>query len=81
MNDARPTREERLRELVERLRGAMTEADECVEAVESLRSHVAAARLGRVETYLFDGILHDAQELRARLTTFAEAVGARTREA
>ena len=78
MGDARSTREQQLRELAERLRGMVTDADEYLEALQSLRSLVSAVRLERVETYLFDGILHDANELKGRLTEFLAAIDART---
>ncbi len=79
MGDARSTREQQLRELAERLRGMVTDADEYLEALQSLRSLVSAVRLERVETYLFDGILHDANELKGRLTEFLAAIDAHRR--
>ncbi|MBT7097213.1 hypothetical protein HN937_07550, partial [Candidatus Poribacteria bacterium] len=46
----------------------------------SLRSVVVGARLGRVETYLFDGIAHDARELRGRMAQFLEVIESRLAE-
>ena len=81
MGDGLSSREQRIRELAERLRGIAEGANASVESLESLRAVVAGARLDRVEAYLFDGIVHDARELRGRLTEFLEVIESRITEA
>ena len=38
--------------------------------LESMERLLAGAGLGRVETYLFEGIVHDLREARGRLSEF-----------
>jgi len=73
-------REQRMRELAERLSTITAGADASLQSLESLRSVVVGARLGRVETYLFDGIAHDARELRGRMAQFLEVIESRLAE-
>ena len=67
-------------ELVERLQALVDRSAGSLADLEAMDRLVAGAGLGRVETYLVEGIVHDVREAQGRLTEFLAMMQSRLRD-
>jgi hypothetical protein len=80
MGNGVSARERRRIELVERLRAIVDGSAVAIEDIEAMTGLLAGAGVGRVETYLFEGIVHDVRDTQGRLSEFLAMMEARLQD-